>query len=324
MKILHQSCEFVIRTPCDPIKMISLIERAGRTCYKSEDKITKDSAMGFVKNMLKSGHHSVLEHSNIVFRISLDIYNDDELIVMLGERLAFHQIEIVDNHIFINGNLRAWLDTFKNQSIDPTSLLYDIHREFVAKFGFLFINDHENVVSNSNFIKIIKYNDEIPVRLRKYTTRHITNRAMTHEWVRHRIDSAYSQESQRYVANDSDIQFIIPVWATDLTPNAINTNLIEKNETAVWLNSMEAFEKVYHALRKIGLKPQQCREVLPNSCKTEIVTTRGFDAWIWFFHLRNSKAADPQMMDLAGSTMIMFLNKIQEFSSYYKNKNDTK
>lgn len=45
-----------------------LIELAGRTCYKSEDKITKDSAAAFVKRIIKSGHHSVIEHVNITVR----------------------------------------------------------------------------------------------------------------------------------------------------------------------------------------------------------------------------------------------------------------
>ncbi len=324
MRILHQSCHLIGQTPCDPTDMAKLIEQAGRTCYKSESKITDDSSVGFVQRMIKSGHHSVLEHSNIVFKVALDVYNDDELIIMLGERMAFHQIEVVGNeYVYINGNLRAWIDTFKDQ-IAKASLLYDMHYLFEVTFGFLFGADHSGVTPSVAGINVVMDEHEIPIRLRKYMTRHITNRAMTHEMVRHRIDSAYSQESQRYVANDENINFIIPIWADDLVPSSINTNILNKKETGIWLNSMEAFEKVYHALRSIGLKPQQCREVLPNSCKTEIVTTRGFEAWIWFFHLRNDKAADPQMMDLAGGTMIQFLNTINDFKCYYKNNNKSK
>jgi thymidylate synthase (FAD) len=54
------------------IEMIRRIERAGRTCYKSEDKITDESASGFVKMIIARGHESVLEHEKISVRIICD------------------------------------------------------------------------------------------------------------------------------------------------------------------------------------------------------------------------------------------------------------
>jgi thymidylate synthase (FAD) len=52
--------------------ILKQIETAGRTCYKSEDKITADSAAGFVKHIIKSGHHSVIEHINVSVRFVCD------------------------------------------------------------------------------------------------------------------------------------------------------------------------------------------------------------------------------------------------------------
>lgn len=49
-----------------------LIELAGRTCYKSEDKITPDSANRFVEMINKRGHESVVEHAVATFRIVTD------------------------------------------------------------------------------------------------------------------------------------------------------------------------------------------------------------------------------------------------------------
>lgn len=46
-----------------------LIEAAGRTCYKSENKITNDSAANFIRGIIKSGHNSVIEHASASFRI---------------------------------------------------------------------------------------------------------------------------------------------------------------------------------------------------------------------------------------------------------------
>ena len=51
------------------------IEIAGRTCYKSEDKITEDSAKGFVDRMINSGHGAMLEHGTIYLKIPIEIYN---------------------------------------------------------------------------------------------------------------------------------------------------------------------------------------------------------------------------------------------------------
>ena len=65
MKIANQSVQLLSMTP-DAEK---LIELAGRTCYKSEDKITDASAGEFVRRMVKSGHHSTLEHCSASFKI---------------------------------------------------------------------------------------------------------------------------------------------------------------------------------------------------------------------------------------------------------------
>jgi len=64
MKLIGQSFE-ILKFDYEPEK---LIELAGRTCYKSEDKITKDSANRFVRGLIKSGHHSVIEHANATVR----------------------------------------------------------------------------------------------------------------------------------------------------------------------------------------------------------------------------------------------------------------
>lgn len=59
---------------------IGVIERAGRTCYKSEEKITGNSSETFVRTILKSGHESVLEHAVASFRIICDRGVSHELV----------------------------------------------------------------------------------------------------------------------------------------------------------------------------------------------------------------------------------------------------
>lgn len=66
MKIVKQSFELL--TPIDREEILKRIELAGRTCYKSEAKITTDSASEFVRKIVKTGHYSVIEHVSLTLK----------------------------------------------------------------------------------------------------------------------------------------------------------------------------------------------------------------------------------------------------------------
>lgn len=71
MKLIKPSWEILEQEPgIDGI--YKAIERAGRTCYKSEDKMTEDSAKGFVDRMIKSGHGAMLEHSTVYLAMPME------------------------------------------------------------------------------------------------------------------------------------------------------------------------------------------------------------------------------------------------------------
>jgi thymidylate synthase (FAD) len=70
MKII--SPFFTIESLLDGEQMLQQIERTGRTCYKSEDKITTSSAAKFVQRIIQSGHLSVIEHQSVTVRIVCD------------------------------------------------------------------------------------------------------------------------------------------------------------------------------------------------------------------------------------------------------------
>ena len=71
MVVLEPSVE-ILNKNLDGVAMAQLIEEAGRTCYKSEDKITEDSYDKFIRGIIKRGHESVIEHSSITVRITTD------------------------------------------------------------------------------------------------------------------------------------------------------------------------------------------------------------------------------------------------------------
>ena len=133
-----------------------------------------------------------------------------------------------------------------------------------------------------------------------------TSRAISHELVRHRAFS-FCQESQRYCNYSKDkfsneLTFIIPNWVNTHCPNKEGEGPSIAN--IEWSTAMMNAEVSYFNLLKEGWKPQEAREVLPNSTKTELVMTAFESDWKEFFKLRCSPAAHPMMQELA--------NKIKE------------
>lgn len=70
MKIISPS--FTFNEPIDSAALLKRIERAGRVCYKSEDRITEDSASKFISNLIARGHESVLEHEKVTVTLICD------------------------------------------------------------------------------------------------------------------------------------------------------------------------------------------------------------------------------------------------------------
>lgn len=70
MKIINAGYEFI--TPIDAKTILERIEQCGRVCYKSEDKITVDSAKKFCANIIKRGHEAVLEHCSFTVKFIVD------------------------------------------------------------------------------------------------------------------------------------------------------------------------------------------------------------------------------------------------------------
>jgi thymidylate synthase (FAD) len=70
MKIIKPSVEIISKI--DGNEILKTIELAGRTCYKSEDKITDDSARKFVKMLIDRGHEAMIEHYNVTLKFICD------------------------------------------------------------------------------------------------------------------------------------------------------------------------------------------------------------------------------------------------------------
>lgn len=206
MKLIKPSVEMQVWEGQTAKSILKFIERKGRTCYLSEDKITDESAAAFVKMLISKGHESVLEHVSLSVSI-------------------------------------------------------------------------------------------------------ICNRGVSHELVRHRLAS-YSQESTRYCdyskKGENHVSFIIPpgldlpegIWEPSHT--AFST------EAKLWIKGMIDVEDAYHRLRDVGWRPEQARDVLPNSLKTKVEMTCNLREWRLVLKQRTSRAAHPQMREVMSKILKMF------------------
>lgn len=176
----------------------------------------------------------------------------------------------------------------------------------IEKVGRVCYKSESNITqdSASKFItNIIKSGHESVIEHEKVSVRIICDRGVTHEIVRHRIAS-YSQESTRYCnyANEKfgrELTLIKPIfWDED------------SEEYMCWFETMQKIEDSYNFLIEKGVKPQEARSLLPNSLKTEIIVTMNLREWRYFFKLRTSLRAHPQMREIACAILDEFKKKI--------------
>lgn len=271
------------------------IEYAGRTCYKSHDKITEDSAKGFVDRMIKSGHGAMLEHGTVYLKVpNGKMYRDG----------AFGNF----NEVFTD-NLYYRTRSNKETIYITTNYRYIIENHLEHWLEYL--------------CEPTEYHEK------RHTVKFTCDRGVSHEYVRHRVFS-FAQESTRYCNYSKDkfgneITFIIPCWIDaeegsysnySILEGPEKWNLVEEGEEYYewivnevvfypdkvdhnWLKGMFESEQTYLNLINNGWKAQEARSVLPNALKTELVMT-GFESdWKHFFELRCPGSAHPQARELA-------------------------
>jgi thymidylate synthase (FAD) len=146
------------------------------------------------------------------------------------------------------------------------------------------------------------------------SARVITNRGVSHEWVRHRVGCSYSQESTRYCnyGNEKFGTEITVIWPWYLGEFDISGLFRREASTPVfeWGYAMRVAETSYFKLLDLGCSPQEARGVLPNDLKTEFVTTMTLRAWRHFFKLRCAPAAHPQIRALAQDALKQLKAKV--------------
>ena len=287
------------------------IEKVGRTCYKSEDKITDDSAAKFVSNLIKRGHEAMIEHWSLIFKTRAatydEIINDWETLLHSGnipivERLRPH-LRFTDTlaqdgelREIVSGNMRAWRD-YAKACVTGFGRMPEYMWGMIRNYPLFFPEYQDYVppcIVNDILVPIDLYDlTEEERRVHQdITVKFICDRGVSHEIVRHRVAS-YAQESTRYCnyGNDKfggEISVIRPSWCGNGT-----------GTYDAWFNGCLDAERSYLGLLAAGATPQEARSVLPNSTKTEIVVTANIDDWAHFFELRCTTSAHPDMREVA-------------------------
>jgi len=294
MRIVPQS--FEILTSLDQGSMASRLESCGRICYKSEAKITPESAGPFIRNIVKSGHNSVTEMAVCTIKVTLDARAMMERFFEAGPK--FFSITMVEkNVLLITGSVRAFRELYMAH---PTMKMVKGVTKFLAERWPIFFFDlvPKNGWPQQDGVLVEKISlsevDQLPADLlamhRHVAVKLITNRAVTHEIVRHRPCS-FLQESQRYCRYDKEqfggeVTFIKPMFFAEGSP-----------EYTLWSQAMQETEALYLKLLETS-SPQAARTVLPNSCKTEIIVFANLAEWRHIFRLRTSTAAEPSMREI--------------------------
>lgn len=235
------------------------IECCARTCYKSEDKITEDSAKSFVERMIKSGHTAMLEQGTVYLKFTMD----------------YEKMKIVNKYIR-----------------NPYS------RHTTDYYRFYYVTTNFRVLVENGWLDDLKYICEpTEHHERRYTFKLTTDIGVGRELTRHRVFS-FAQESTRYCNYSKDkfggVGFIIPSWLEmnelELTDKSDLEGWFTVNDSSIkqtmFMESCWRSEEAYLNLIKNGATAEQARQVLPLSTKTELCMTGFVSYWQHVFDLR--------------------------------------
>lgn len=269
MKLINQSFEILEQKDFTITGIKKFIERCGRVCYKSEDRITDDSYEKFV-NMLESrGHDRPLEFGTVHLKMYISDFHKlrDTLCINNMWNDQWIKYHYAGNLTYVTTNYRYYLAIIK---IFPSA-----EKDFVPQ------------------------DDELYPK--RYTVHFITSRGIMDEFRTH-VGLSHLAESSRYCSYDknrfgNELTFIIPNW--------VNTNYPNKEQegpsvaSIEWSTAMLDAEASYMNLIKMGCTAQEAREVLPLAVKSELISCGFEDAWSNFFYRRCAKDAHPMAREIA-------------------------
>lgn len=278
MKLIKQSFEILEQKDFSLIGIKKFIERCGRVCYKSEDKITDDSYEKFVNMLEKRDHARPLEFGTVHLKM--------HFLYFLG----------LKNVLCVN---KMWNDGW-------------IKYHYIGKLAYVTTNYRYYLSIIKVYPDIQKSFDTQDDKLypRRYTVHFITSRGVMDEFRTH-VGLSHLAESTRYCNYskdkfDNQITFIQPSWIIlDKEIAPINELCLlsgqydRENPNLRYLASLVDANYAYVLLLNKGWTPQQARDVLPLSVKSELISCGFKDTWENFFYRRCANDAHPMAREIA-------------------------
>lgn len=281
MKLIKQSYEILEQKDFTLVGIKKFIERCARVSYKSENKITDDSYIKFIDNLVKRHHDRPLEFGTVHLKMG---YVEFSTIIRatLIKRNKWNSIWIkynfnpIEHCLNITTNYRYYLE-IKRVLKDTFNLDMDVY-----------ITEEDN--------------EFYPKR---YTAHMILDRGVMDEFRTH-VGLSHLAESTRYCNYSRDkfgkeLTFVIPNWCNSLvegseqkySPFEINGDEVE------FMDAIQNAQNYYLSLLKLGWTPQQARSVLPLGIKSELISCGFEDAWSNFLYRRCAKDAHPMAQEIA-------------------------
>lgn len=236
------------------------VERAARTCYKSDDKICPGSADKMLKSLIKRQHYAMLEFGCAALQI-LNPKLDDILTrtIGTGAYIGVRKTHVADEssrsdykfRTIISGNIRALVHTLVGayddgvESEDEALLVTSALRALCVHGGVIEVitamrpQHRDEYRQEKEKITTLRSARYIDMRAEHYTLtakelcahtyitmKYLTDRGVTHELVRHRLCS-FAQASTRYINYNGRMQYMLPVWVNPgvMTPAEATGNL---------------------------------------------------------------------------------------------------
>lgn len=301
MKLIKPKAELLLQQP-GLEGVYKQIELAGRTCYKSIDKITEDSAKPFVDRMINSNHLAMLEHGTVYLTIPGESEPDE-----WGRVLPHTGKGSYTYNKYSKVNWENWWQ-------EPIGM----QKEFCKAIprSNMHITTNLRVLVENDWLDDLKYICEpTEYHEKRYTFRLTTSIGVTRELNRHRVNSI-AEQSTRYCNYSKDkfggeVTFCIPSWL-DLKEGSYNWLDYYSDEFRVvdlsspiedqFVAYLFTVSNQYIELIDQGWQPQQAREVLPLCTATEIVHTAFASDWKHFFDLRyygTTGKPHPNMVELS-------------------------
>lgn len=231
------------------------IERVGRVCYKSEDKITEDSAKPFVDNrLIKSGHYAMLEHGTVYLK--RDSTKEDNL---------------------------EWAERYLLSPYSRISYGEGSHRINGVLHNTVYVTTNYRVIIEQGWLDDLQYICEpTEYHERRVTVHFVCDRGISHEFVRHRVMS-FAQESTRYCNYSKDkfnneLTFIQPCWLNDeklKLYGSYHTVIRDKSPESIFIANLNNAEKDYLDLIKAWMETTRSK-----SCFTKLLKDRIDCNWI--------------------------------------------